>query len=1047
VTHRSCARRRLALLLGGAALAWQPQVASARELPGRFDLGANADGDVCVATRSWSEGGSVRVAAQQPFAITCRGSTQTRGYAARTDSMADTCGAESTADVAGLGRVTLARCRDARIGQPVVAIEAGGWRGAAIESAVAPMVRLLRSLKAGRVTPPAPVTVALAEVAPAPAEGPDAGGLHQTGIDAAAAVQLGLGYIYAGSNVEASRLLNDAIAQFAGAPLSDRAELRLNAALSDSNIGEFGAADAHFAEADRLVGGDTPDPALQEQAAAYRALHLVNQGQWRAALAVLPGAGRGAGSLADPATLAVLNRPPAAAVAGTIDTTRGANAMILATQEEIVRSTAHLRLGELDAASAALNRAVTQEARISAALTPPGAPPRSLPWLRARLERQRGRIALVRGQNAAALGAFDCAIATMQDVAAPARAQCTFPTRTAGIGAALSGPVIAEAQLERAAALERQPGVTRAAVLAQYQTAVDTLAASSDNAAATSPLLARYLDLLVAQADGGDQAAGERFFRALQTVREPGIAREYAALQSVVSSGRAGALVRDRRDLERQRNQLRAEIGTLAPDAARLRDAQVERDAVDARLEAVKQRLRDNGGTAAIDDEPVTLAALQRGLRPGEAYLKLVPVGAKVYGAVVTPTARSIYVAGASAAQVSDAATALLATARSRTGADGRARIRPFAADRAYELFSLVAGPAAPLLTAARALVVDTGSTLGALPVAVLVTRPVAAPDRGQTDYSAVPFLAKTAELASALSPRTFLRARLTLAPSAAPRSLIGFGQNAPAPAEPASGETAPLMVGAVCRIGYADWAANLNANRPVPADEIGAAATALGARDAQVVTGAAFTDSDIMQRSDRGELSQYQVLHFATHGIPATPLPGRCETPLPPSLITSLAPPRSVPAVFPSDGLLSFVDVARLRLDANLVMLSACDTASGVDTVTGRLAGQEGSAATLDGLVRAFIVAQARAVVATYWRVPATAGTQDLVAAFYRAGRDGTIGAALHRAQLTVLSDPATSHPYFWAAFFLVGDGAKSMLTTPAAPSSVGVASARKSW
>jgi len=1032
---------RLAGLMLGAATLALPQAAAARELPGRFDLGANADGDMCVATRSWSEGGSVRVAAQQPFAITCRGSTQTRGYASRTDRVADTCGAESSAEIEGLGRVTLARCRDARIGQAVVAIQAGGWRGAAIESAVAPMVNLLRSLGAGAVTPPAPVTVALAGVAPAP-DRAGSGGSHQTGIDAAAAVQLGLGYIYAGSNVEASRLLNDAIAQFAGAPLSDRAELRLNAALADSNIGEFGAADAHFAEADRLVGGDTPNPALQEQAAIYRALHLVNQGQWRAALAALPGARRGAGSLSDPATLAVLNRPPAAAVAGTIDTTRGANAMILATQEEIVRSTAHLRLGELDEATAALTRAVTQEERISAALTPPGAPARSLPWLRARLERQRGRIALVRGQSAAALGAFDCAIATMQDVAAPAGAQCLFPTRAVRVGGALSGPVIAEAQLERAAALERQPGVARAAVLADYQTAVDTLAASSENAAATSPLLARYLDLLVAQADaagnGGDAGAGERFFRALQTVREPGIAREYAALQSVVSSGRAGALVRDRRDLERQRNQLRAEIGTLAPDAPRLAQAQAERDAIDARLEAVKQRLHDNGGTAAIDDEPVTLAALQRALRPGEAYLKLVPVGAKVYGAVVTPGATSIYVAGASAARVAEAADAVLGTARSRTGADGRARIRPFAADRAYELFSLVAGPAAPLLTQARALVVDTGSTLGALPVAVLVTRPSAAPERGQTDYTAVPFLAKSAELASALSPRTFLRARTGLAPSAAPHSLIGFGQNAPAPVEPAAVEQAPLMVGAVCRIGYGDWAANLNANRPVPADEIGVAARALGARDAEVVTGTAFTDSDIMQRSDRGELSQYQVLHFATHGIPATPLPGRCETPLPPSLITSLAPPQSTPAVFPSDGLLSFVDVARLRLDANLVMLSACDTASGVDTVTGRLAGQEESAATLDGLVRAFIVAQARAVVATYWRVPATAGTQDLVAAFYRAGRDGTIGAALHRAQVAVLANPATSHPYFWASFFLVGDGAKSMLTAPAARATV---------
>ena len=99
--------------------------------------------------------------------------------------------------------------------------------------------------------------------------------------------------------------------------------------------------------------------------------------------------------------------------------------------------------------------------------------------------------------------------------------------------------------------------------------------------------------------------------------------------------------------------------------------------------------------------------------------------------------------------------------------------------------------------------------------------------------------------------------------------------------------------------------------------------------------------------------LAGYQVIHFATHGIPALPLrDGNCNTVLSPSLVTTLAPPSgSDPG---SDGLLSFTEVAKLRLDANLVVLSACHTASGIGAIQAREQGQIGSSATLDGLVRA---------------------------------------------------------------------------------------------
>ena len=111
------------------------------------------------------------------------------------------------------------------------------------------------------------------------------------------------------------------------------------------------------------------------------------------------------------------------------------------------------------------------------------------------------------------------------------------------------------------------------------------------------------------------------------------------------------------------------------------------------------------------------------------------------------------------------------------------------------------------------------------------------------------------------------------------------------------------------------------------------------------------------------------------------------------------------------------------------------CETASGVSGVGGRLGGQDESGATLDGLVRAFITANARAVLATYWKVPATQSSDDFIRTFYARGRTESIGAALRDAQAEAIGRPATSHPYYWGAYFLVGDASKTMLSPAAAP------------
>jgi CHAT domain-containing protein len=147
-----------------------------------------------------------------------------------------------------------------------------------------------------------------------------------------------------------------------------------------------------------------------------------------------------------------------------------------------------------------------------------------------------------------------------------------------------------------------------------------------------------------------------------------------------------------------------------------------------------------------------------------------------------------------------------------------------------------------------------------------------------------------------------------------------------------------------------------------------------------------------------------------------------------PPALVTSFGDASS-------DGLLSFSEIARLRLDANLVVLSACDTASGVkDEALARRSGQEEAGSTLEGLVRAFLTANSRAVMATMWPVSAEQEADLFIKAFYGAARAKNIGGSLQTAQVALMADPEYSHPFHWGPFFIVGDSTKMMLSGPVA-------------
>lgn len=152
------------------------------------------------------------------------------------------------------------------------------------------------------------------------------------------------------------------------------------------------------------------------------------------------------------------------------------------------------------------------------------------------------------------------------------------------------------------------------------------------------------------------------------------------------------------------------------------------------------------------------------------------------------------------------------------------------------------------------------------------------------------------------------------------------------------------------------------------------------------------------------GALRGHRIVHLATHGVLDARSPAQ----------TGLMFARLGAAGEPLEGFLGLRDIAALELDADLVVLSACDTALGPE-IRG-----EG----LVGMTRGFMHAGTRRVLATLWRIPDTASVGAMQRFYTALLRDGLpADAALRRAQLDLARDPRWSDPYYWAAFTLHGD------------------------
>lgn len=1025
----------LPLLLGVAGCAAGPGMHRTAPLDS-LALGRDANGEPCTATRDWRD-----AALTDPFdeswTIGCRSAAAARSSgqlrivrspgAVAAIEKGWQCGAASPVTLAGLSGGEARLCRDTGLAANALVLSgdsgAGRVMASALPAAAGPLsvaiARLTGDMAASKVPDrPAP-PVLTANLPPPP--GDAAGGGAAAGPDLQAVLGRGIGLNHKGLHAEASRLLNDAVSRVGpDTPPSLAAELSLEAGLADSNIGFRASAAGHFERAAALIAASgAQTPFLQRKRDAYSALDLMNRKDYAAALAALDRLAGGDGGdqpLQDMRLLGLLNSPRRdTGTAGAVGGGDGSLLASLALDATVnwARSVAWLGTGDLGRAEAAIGAARSgYDALIARRVNR-----EALLWLGARIDRQDARLALRRNDFPRAIALFDRAVGGL---------------RLGALGSAGTGnePIVAETMLEGADALARS-GAGRERVRAAYEAAVDAVLATSEGAITPGFGIDRYLDLLIEDAAAGDALAGpsgeaaERYFRALQSIGAPAVARQLGQLQAEVASDPAlGVKIRDRADLEREITRLRYAIAaadaTPGTDVAAL---EAQRAAAETRLTATEAELAADPRYSRVDDSPATIAAMRAALAPGETYWALDEVAGRMFALLVAGDRVRIWAVEAPVSLLNDFGT------RIRGSIDGRlgeGKLVPFDVPASFALFKLLAGPAEADILAARSLVIDPGGPLENLPATLLVVDRASvdarrgAADAAQFDFSRTAFLGRRMPVGTAVSPRSFLVSR-ALPASRAGNDFLGFAEHR------VTGTGGGLVdVGPSCRVPLADIQALSASLKPIQRHEVDLAVAALGGRSAPVLTGSDFTDSAI---EARGDLAQYKILHFATHGLTE----GSWGCPQsPPALVTSLVPG--------SDGLLSFDEIARLRLDANLVVLSACDTSAGVkDEALARQSGQEEAGAQLEGLVRAFLTANARAVLATYWPVSAEADADLFVRTFYTSARDAPIGDALRTAQNALIDRPESSHPFYWAPYFIVGDPQKRALAS--APASTGTA------
>ena len=802
-------------------------------------------------------------------------------------------------------------------------------------------------------------------------------------------------------------LIDDADAE-GGATLAERRhEATVNRALQLSNLGRYDEASRLFGEASAMGVRD----AIQSRLARnFEAIDALNRGDLAAVGPILarpvpelsePGAGPGLEI--DQPLAASLNSGLSAGLTDSVNQetrlTRYERATIIDAQARGIAATVQRLQGNHDAALAELAAArsaivAVKEGRVLSA---------------ARLEAQiMGEMAL----SYEATGRYGEADSLLRE--AVALTELRYPESAS----------VNSARARLAAYLTRRGN--RAEAMGLYKGIVENVVGERAALVGIENQIRPYFAMLVEDLPQNPTLAND-LFMAMQLIERPGSAQTLAQLSRQLSAGtgEASDLFRRASAVDRELNRVNLQIAQANAQEEGVPQALLpELNERRTRLEQSQLELFDALAAypayRSVAHNYLTADEMTGLLRPGEGYLKLVRLGGDMFALYLSPGRATGWKVGASAGEIAELVAGLRDSIALTVG--GVTATYPFDVDSSRKLYDALFGPVSGDLARINHLVFEPDGALLQLPVNLLTAdqagvdayhaRVAAGGD--EFDFRGINWLGRGTAVSTALSPASFRDARR--APSShAAKAYLGLGQNEPVGPIAAAAQTRGVEQSTEpgCGLSLASW------NRPIPADELVAATQVFGPTRSDLITRTAFTDSAIEAKPD---LDTFRILHFATHGVVTAPREG---CPAQPALLTSFGGRDS-------DGLLEFSEVFNLDLDADLVILSACDTASAAGLEATRAAGIEsGGGQALDGLVRAFIGAGGRQVIASHWPAPEEYGaTTRLFRSFFQSAPGTSQADALRAAQAQLMDDPETSHPFYWAGFALIGDGERPLFS-----------------
>lgn len=568
----------------------------------------------------------------------------------------------------------------------------------------------------------------------------------------------------------------------------------------------------------------------------------------------------------------------------------------------------------------------------------------------------------------------------------------------------------------------------------------------------TAPLRTLLADAMWVFAQTNSRLAGSftrAAFTELQSVTssaaERAVLRNAAQRAAQAAGGDAARLVSERERLERAWREADAAVdpAIVVPDERRAAigalQARIEAEiaAVDARIDAAFPAYRD-----LIDPRPVQGRDAQALLAEDEALVQIVPTDHGTHVFVITRTSGRWLRAAITTTDVDAIVRRLLwdLGAPVEVALDEAARWQeaagggyPFARAEAHRLYSELLQPFESDLAGKRHLFVVASGSLSRLPLGVLVTAPPQGRDGDPAALRSTQWLADRHALIAVPSVRSLALLRRAAAPQAAVdrrQSFAGFGdpllEGEAQTRGGGRGATRGTPIGAASVFAGAEGSAATGeplanvaelkrmARLPGTARELADLRQALGAPASAVRLGERATESAVRS----ADLSRVRILALATHGLTAGEVDGAIE----PGLV--FTPPARATAA--DDGLLTASEIAALRLDADWVILSACNTAAG-----------DGSAGApgLSGLAQAFFFAGAQTLLASHWPVRDDVAAR-LTVRTIEIQRDAPAlsrAEAFQRAMREIRNDAAHdspidswAHPNAWAPFSLIGDGAR---------------------